>query len=138
MTGGTEGSFAYGETVTLICGADNFAYWTVNGKIVSYDKAFSYIVTADLVVEAVKSDQPVVKEPAVSIDSPIFDTVTDSSKILMYSVSMQSIRAMPRVTACSALSVQLRLMRRPPFRIILTTVRPPCIMETSKSTLIPA
>lgn len=64
--------------------ADNFAYWTVNGKIVSYDKAFSYIVTADLVVEAVKSDQPVVKEPAVSIDSPIFDTVTDSSKILMY------------------------------------------------------
>ena len=84
MTGGTEGSFAYGETVTLICGADNFAYWTVNGKIVSYDKAFSYIVTADLVVEAVKSDQPVVKEPAVSIDSPIFDTVTDSSKILMY------------------------------------------------------
>ena len=27
----------------------------------SYDKAFSYIVTADLVVEAVKSDQPVVK-----------------------------------------------------------------------------
>lgn len=84
MTGGTEGIFAYGETVTLISSADNFAYWAVNGKIVSYDKAFSYIVTADLVVEAVKSDQPVVKEPAVSIDSPIFDTATDPGKILMY------------------------------------------------------
>lgn len=84
LTGGTSGVFAYGETVTLICTADDFAYWTVNGKIVSYDRAYAYIVTNNGTVEAVKSETPVVRNPSISIDGVVFDTVTDPSKILMY------------------------------------------------------
>lgn len=84
LNGGTDGVFAYGDTATLICTADDFAYWTINGKIVSYDKAYAYIVTADGVVEAVKSETPVVKNPSISVDGVVFDTVTDPSKILMY------------------------------------------------------
>ena len=87
IEGGIEGSnvFNYGDVVTLTCTDPDFAYWEINGQRVSYNSAYKFIVTADYTVEAVKTEGGMVyPEPDIFIDDVIYDTTTDSSKILMY------------------------------------------------------
>lgn len=73
--------YKYNDKVTVSSSEENFLYWSKDGKIVSYDKEYSFYVFADTVITAVTGTDTAEKQAVINMYEPI---VTDG-KIAFYS-----------------------------------------------------
>ena len=82
----SETKRGYAEIVTVTATAGDFSYWTLNGKIVSYDKTFSFAAPSEdcqlnAVAGADVSDMAIVSIVDLSTDADCFYTLISRSAL---------------------------------------------------------
>ncbi len=87
-----ESKYTYGSSCTVIADAEKtegektlkFAHWEADGKIVSYNREHSFIVTKDVALTAVyKENEPAVAEPVINISISDRKTLADGNRYVL-------------------------------------------------------
>ena len=87
-----ESKYTYGSSCTVIADPEKtegektlkFAHWEADGKIVSYNREHSFIVTKDVALTAVyQENEPAVAEPVINISISDRKTLADGNRYVL-------------------------------------------------------
>ena len=72
LGGDGGGEYDFNETITLTATEEDFSYWIIGNRIVSYEETYTFTVMDDVTVEAIYGEgPPKTDEPFVSVSDPL-------------------------------------------------------------------